>query len=229
MLFFGRGSADSAVCAPRLVLLHRVGGARGDRAGCRSADQGRHPTGEPDAPEAGGENPTRGEFREDLFYIAWPKAPHADAPPLRSADKRALIRNISTQEAAAAPKVSLSEDLITRPLTDHMARPTFRQLRNVLRAMIALRTMRFARASRSASDYRLRAQAPAREIDCSNIGREREALLRALDLDRGNISHVARKARRRPQHARSRPGKCISIAHQLAGQEAASLSPQEGK
>src|SRR6266511_3523585 len=53
-------------------------------------------------------------------------------------DKRALIRHIFAQEAAAAPKVSLSEDLIDA-LCTHQWPGNIRQLRNVLRAMIALR------------------------------------------------------------------------------------------
>jgi len=70
-------------------------------------------------------------------------------------------------------------------------------LRNVLRAMIALRTGDLLELADLPSDYRLRAQAtaPAPEIDSLNpLGRaEREALLRELDLEHGNISHVARK------------------------------------
>jgi len=137
----------------------------------------------------------RGEFREDLFYrlqglvLVLPRL--ADR-----ADKRALIRHIFAQEAAAAPKASLSEDLIDTLCTDQWP-GNVRQLRNVLRAMIALRTSDLLELVDLPSDYRLRTQptAPAPEIDSLNpLGRaEREALLRELDLEHGNISHVARK------------------------------------
>ena len=137
----------------------------------------------------------RGEFREDLFYrlqglmLVLPRL--ADR-----ADKRALIRHIFAQEAAAAPKASLSEDLIDTLCTDQWP-GNVRQLRNVLRAMIALRTSDLLELADLPSDYRLRAQAtaPAPEIDSLNpLGRaEREALLRELNLEHGNISHVARK------------------------------------
>ncbi len=140
----------------------------------------------------------RGEFREDLFYrlqglmLALPRL--ADRT-----DKRALIRHIFAQEAAAAPKVSLSEDLIDA-LCTHQWPGNIRQLRNVLRAMIALRTSDLLDLADLPSDYGLRLRpaqpaAPAPEMDSLNPLRraEREALLRELDLEHGNISHVARK------------------------------------
>jgi sigma-54 dependent transcriptional regulator, acetoin dehydrogenase operon transcriptional activator AcoR len=135
----------------------------------------------------------RGEFREDLFYrlqglmLVLPRL--ADR-----ADKRALIRHIFAQEAAAAPKASLSEDLIDTLCTDQWP-GNVRQLRNVLRAMIALRTSDLLELADLPPDYRLRSQPTAPEIDSLNpLGRaEREALLRELDLEHGNISHVARK------------------------------------
>jgi len=140
----------------------------------------------------------RGEFREDLFYrlqglmLVLPRL--ADR-----ADKRALIRHIFAQEAAAAPKVSLSEDLIDA-LCAHQWPGNIRQLRNVLRAMIALRTSDLLDLTDLPSDYGfgLRPAQPAAsvpEMDSLNPLRraEREALLRELDLEHGNISHVARK------------------------------------
>ncbi len=140
----------------------------------------------------------RGEFREDLFYrlqglmLALPRL--ADRT-----DKRALIQHIFAQEAAAASKVSLSEDLIDALCTDQWP-GNIRQLRNVLRAMIALRTSDLLGLADLPSDYGLRLRpaqpaAPAPEMDSLNPLRraEREALLRELDLEHGNISHVARK------------------------------------
>src|SRR5882762_3535540 len=135
----------------------------------------------------------RSEFREDLFYRL--QGLMLTLPRLADrTDKRALIQHIFAQEAAAAPKVSLSEDLIDALCADQWP-GNVRQLRNVLRAMIALRTRDLLELADLPSDYRLRPQPPVPEIDSLNpLGRaEREALLRELDLEHGNISHVARK------------------------------------
>jgi transcriptional regulator of acetoin/glycerol metabolism len=140
----------------------------------------------------------RGEFREDLFYRL--QGLMLTLPRLADrTDKRALIRHIFAQEAAAAPKVSLSEDLIDA-LCTYQWPGNIRQLRNVLRAMIALRGSDLLELADLPSDYGLRPRpaqpaAPAPETDSLNpLGRaEREALLRELDLEHGNISHVARK------------------------------------
>src|SRR6266705_2671320 len=135
----------------------------------------------------------RGEVREDLFYRL--QGLMLTLPRLADrADKLAIIRHLFAQEAAAAPKASLSEGLIDTLCTD-LWPGNVRQLRNVLRAMIALRTSDVLELADLPSDYRLRPTTPAPEIDSLNpLGRaEREALLRELDLEHGNISHVARK------------------------------------
>ena len=140
----------------------------------------------------------RGEFREDLFYRL--QGLMLTLPRLADrTDKRGLIRHVFAQEAAAAPKVSLSEDLIDA-LCSHQWPGNIRQLRNVLRAMIALRTSDLLQPADLPSDYGLRPRsaqpaAPAPGMDSLNpLGRaEREALLRELDLEHGNISHLARK------------------------------------
>ena len=140
----------------------------------------------------------RGEFREDLFYRL--QGLMLTLPRLADrADKRALIRHVFAQEAAAAPKASLSEDLIDA-LCSHQWPGNIRQLRNVLRAMIALRTSDLLQPADLPSDYGLRPRsaqpaAHAPGMDSLNpLGRaEREALLRELDLEHGNISHLARK------------------------------------
>jgi len=140
----------------------------------------------------------RGEFREDLFYRL--QGLMLTLPRLADrTDKRALIRHVFAQEAAAAPKVSLGEDLIDA-LCSHQWPGNIRQLRNVLRAMIALRTSDLLQPADLPSDYGLRPRpaqpaAPAPGMDSLNpLGRaEREALLRELDLEHGNISHLARK------------------------------------
>jgi transcriptional regulator of acetoin/glycerol metabolism len=138
----------------------------------------------------------RGEFREDLFYRL--QGLMLTLPRLADrTDKRALIRHVFAQEAAAAPKVSLGEDLIGA-LCTHQWPGNIRQLRNVLRAMIALRVSDMLELADLPSDYGLRprpAQPAAPGMDSLNpLGRaEREALLLELDLERGNISHLARK------------------------------------
>jgi transcriptional regulator of acetoin/glycerol metabolism len=139
----------------------------------------------------------RGEFREDLFYrlqgleLALPRFHER-------ADKRALIRHLFAQEAADTPSVSLSEPLIDA-LCAHRWPGNLRQLRNALRAMLARRSCDRLDVADLPSDYSLGAQAgeagtaggEARSLNA--LGKaEREALMRELELERGNISHVAR-------------------------------------
>ena len=140
----------------------------------------------------------RGEFREDLFYRL--QGLMLTLPRLcERKDRRALIRHIFAQEAAATPAVSLSEDLI-EALCAHSWPGNIRQLRNVLRAMIALRGSDKLDLTDLPADYGLCPRPPeptaaAPETESLNpLGRaEREALLRELDLEHGNVSHVARK------------------------------------
>ncbi len=140
----------------------------------------------------------RGEFREDLFYrlqglvLTLPRLAERK-------DKRALIRHLFAQEAAATPAVVLSEALIDA-LCAYQWPGNIRQLRNVLRAMIALRAGDRLEPADLPSDYGLgplpaELAAASPEADSLNpLERaEREALLRELELERGNISHVARK------------------------------------
>ncbi|HKC44966.1 MAG TPA: sigma-54-dependent Fis family transcriptional regulator [Burkholderiales bacterium] len=140
----------------------------------------------------------RGEFREDLFYRL--QGLMLTLPPLRERkDRRALVRHVFAQEAAATPGVSLSDALVD-VLCAHQWPGNIRQLRNVLRAMIALRARDGLDVVDLPADYGLHlrsaeAAAPPPEADALNpLGRaEREALLRELEVERGNISHVARK------------------------------------
>jgi len=140
----------------------------------------------------------RGEFREDLFYRL--QGLVLTLPRLDDrTDKRALIRHVFAQETADTPSVSLSEELIDA-LCAHHWRGNIRQLRNALRAMIARRSGDKLDMADLPSEYCLGARPAERgaalaETDSLNaLGRaEREALLRELDLEHGNISHVARK------------------------------------
>jgi transcriptional regulator of acetoin/glycerol metabolism len=140
----------------------------------------------------------RGEFREELYYRL--QGLVLTLPRLHERkDKGALIRHVFAQEAADAPSVSLSEDLIDA-LCAHQWPGNVRQLRNALRAMIALRARDELELADLPSGFRLAArlaepEGPSPEADSLNaLGRaEREALLRELQLERANLSHVARK------------------------------------
>jgi sigma-54 dependent transcriptional regulator, acetoin dehydrogenase operon transcriptional activator AcoR len=128
----------------------------------------------------------RGEFREDLFYrlqglvLTLPRFHERE-------DKRALVRHVFAQEAADTPSVSLSEDLIDA-LCAHRWPGNMRQLRNALRTMIALRASDKLDIADLPSDY------CAETVSLNALERaEREALLRELELERRNLSHVARK------------------------------------
>ena len=140
----------------------------------------------------------RGEFREDLFYrlqglvLRMPRFHERE-------DRRALLRHLLAQEAADAPLVSLSEEL-AEALCARQWPGNIRQLRNALRAMIALRAGDKLDLADLPSDFRqgTRPAEPraARDEDgaLNALARaEREALVRELELERGNLSHVARK------------------------------------
>jgi transcriptional regulator of acetoin/glycerol metabolism len=142
----------------------------------------------------------RGEFREDLFYRL--QSLVLTLPPLRDrCDKQALIRHIFSQESAATPAVSLSEDLV-EALCAYSWPGNIRQLRNVLRGMIALRTSDRLDSSSLPADYGIGQPVADHETtDTSGEAQslnplekaERTALLREIDLHHGNISRVAQK------------------------------------
>ena len=140
------------------------------------------------------EKTRRGEFREDLFYrlqglvLALPRLDERT-------DKRALIRHVFAQETADTPSVSLGEDLIDA-LCAHQWPGNIRQLRNALRATIARRSGDKLDEADLPSECCTAepGAAPAETASLNSLGRaEREALLRELDLEHGNISHLARK------------------------------------
>ena len=142
----------------------------------------------------------RGEFREDLFYRL--QGLVLPLPPLRERqDKAALIRHIFAQEVAATPSVTLSEDLV-EALCAYSWPGNIRQLRNVLRGMIAMRTSDRLDIANLPSDYGIGlpvAEAQSREVSPETQSlnplekAERAALLREIDLHHGNISRVASK------------------------------------
>jgi transcriptional regulator of acetoin/glycerol metabolism len=142
------------------------------------------------------ESVRRGTFREDLFYRL--QGLVLTLPRLRDrSDRRELILHVFAQEAAATPSVSLSEEVI-HALCAYQWPGNIRQLRNVLRAMIALRDADRLELRDVPPDYGLgpvAAEPPPPETAALNaLGKaERDALLHELELERGNISHVARK------------------------------------
>ncbi|HUI60460.1 MAG TPA: sigma 54-interacting transcriptional regulator, partial [Steroidobacteraceae bacterium] len=142
----------------------------------------------------------RGEFREDLFYRL--QGLVLALPPLRERqDKSALIRHIFAQEVAATPAVTLSEDLI-EALCAYSWPGNIRQLRNVLRGMIAMRTSDRLDVANLPADYGIgvpvaethpRENSPEAQSLNPLEKAERAALLREIDLHHGNISRVASK------------------------------------
>jgi len=136
----------------------------------------------------------RKEFREDLFYRLQGLA--LTLPRLcERADKRALIRHVFAQEAADTPSVSLSESLVEALCVQRWP-GNLRQLRNALRAMIALRSSERLDVADLPADYSLGARIVEPEPTAEGLNAlaraERAALLRELEQEHGNISHVAR-------------------------------------
>jgi transcriptional regulator of acetoin/glycerol metabolism len=142
----------------------------------------------------------RGEFREDLFYRL--QGLVLPLPPLRERqDKAALIRHVFAQEVAATPSVTLSEELV-EALSAYSWPGNIRQLRNVLRGMIAMRTSDRLDIANLPADYGIGlpvAETQPREASPESQSlnplekAERAALLREIDLHHGNISRVASK------------------------------------
>jgi len=143
----------------------------------------------------------RGEFREDLFYRL--QSLVLTLPPLRERkDKAALIRHIFAQESAATPSVILGDDLADA-LRAYAWPGNIRQLRNVLRGMIAMRSADRLDGSCLPADYGVGEPEPVQteesELPPEAQGlnplekAERGALLKEIELHHGNISRVAHK------------------------------------
>jgi transcriptional regulator of acetoin/glycerol metabolism len=143
----------------------------------------------------------RGEFREDLFYRL--QSLVLTLPPLRERkDKATLIRHIFAQESAATPAVTLGDDLADA-LRAYAWPGNIRQLRNVLRGMIAMRSGDRLDGSCLPADYGVGEAQPVEsseeELPPEAQGlnplekAERGALLKEIELHHGNISRVAHK------------------------------------
>ncbi|MGA7538003.1 MAG: sigma-54-dependent Fis family transcriptional regulator [Steroidobacteraceae bacterium] len=143
----------------------------------------------------------RGEFREDLFYRL--QSLVLTLPPLRERkDKSALIRHVFAQESAATPSVALGDELADA-LRAYAWPGNIRQLRNVLRGMIAMRSADRLDGSCLPADYGVGEPEPVEAQECAlppeaqglnPLERaERGALLKEIELHHGNISRVAHK------------------------------------
>jgi sigma-54 dependent transcriptional regulator, acetoin dehydrogenase operon transcriptional activator AcoR len=140
----------------------------------------------------------RGLLREELLYRL--QGLVLTMPPLRDrADKAALVRHFFGQESAATPGLILSEELV-RALCTHSWPGNIRQLRNVLTGMVALRAGNALDIGSLPEDYGIGprlTQAQPRELppEAESLNpleiAERSALLREIDIHRGNISRVA--------------------------------------
>jgi len=143
----------------------------------------------------------RGEFREDLFYRL--QSLVLTLPPLRERkDKAALIRHVFAQESAATPSVTLGDDLADA-LRAYAWPGNIRQLRNVLRGMIAMRSGDRLDGGCLPADYGVGEPEPVTAEECELPPEaqvlnplekaERGALLKEIELHHGNISRVAQK------------------------------------
>jgi len=144
----------------------------------------------------------RGEFREDLFYRL--QSLVLTLPPLRERkDKAALIRHIFAQESAATPSVTLGDDLADA-LRAYAWPGNIRQLRNVLRGMIAMRSGDRLDGGCLPADYGVGEPEPAAAAEECELPpeaqslnplekAERGALLKEIEVHHGNISRVAQK------------------------------------
>ena len=141
-----------------------------------------------------------GEFREDLYYRI--QGLTLTLPPLRErGDRRALIQFVLKQEIPEDAKVVINEALMDA-LDRHRWPGNIRQLRNVLRTMVALRDSDVLTVACLPSDFfagRHRddlviSTAPVSENLLNPLeSAERDALIQELKMSRWNLSRVAKQ------------------------------------
>jgi transcriptional regulator of acetoin/glycerol metabolism len=139
------------------------------------------------------------EFREDLYYRL--QGLTLTMPPLRErGDRRQLILHLLKREQADCAEVSMTPELLTA-LEAYRWPGNIRQLRNVLRTMVALRDSDVLTVNDLPPEIRQCGQQHAvpeqREQHEAGLNplksAEREALLQVLRQARWNISTVARQ------------------------------------
>lgn len=142
----------------------------------------------------------KNEFREDLYYRL--QGVTISLPPLRArADRRNLIAHLLAKECSEDKNVEMDENLLD--VFDRYRWPgNLRQLRNVLRTMIALRESDVLTINDLPPDF-LNAAGLCKTYDAPPVdplenlnlleSAEREALIHELRQSRWNISTVAKK------------------------------------
>jgi transcriptional regulator of acetoin/glycerol metabolism len=141
----------------------------------------------------------RHEFREDLYYRL--QGLTLTMPPLRErGDRRQLILHMLAHEQGEGEQVAMTPDLLAA--LQHYHWPgNIRQLRNVMRTMVALREADVLGVEDLPPEiYQGRQPLPAlahgeQDAPCLNALKlaERDALLLALEQARWNVSTVARQ------------------------------------
>jgi transcriptional regulator of acetoin/glycerol metabolism len=142
------------------------------------------------------------QFREDLFYRL--HGVTITLPPLRArTDRQQLIRHLAMQESDGDGNVVIDGPLLAA-LDQHQWPGNIRQLRHLLRTMIALRETdlltiadlppEFGAAAAAATVATVATAATAPEVDLNPLeNAERHALIQELTRHSWNISTLARQ------------------------------------
>jgi transcriptional regulator of acetoin/glycerol metabolism len=158
----------------------------------------------------------KGLFREDLYYRL--NGITVRMPPLRQRTDRAdLIRKLLHSETGTGPAVGIEPDLLER-LVRHSWPGNVRQVRNVVRTMLALRASDRLTLGDFSEDWLAggtAVPAPVSEVRHAEVdadgegvlsGAERDALRRTLEGCRWNVSaaaarlHISRRTMYRKMH-----------------------------
>jgi transcriptional regulator of acetoin/glycerol metabolism len=142
-----------------------------------------------------------GEFREDLYYRL--QGLTLTMPALRNRqDKRKLIEHILKLEWGGQPCIDIDKAALDA-LCDYAWPGNIRQLRNVLRTMIALCDDTRLTVNDLPQGFSNRGAPPMQKISGDHHAQtialdpldqaERDVLMRELDLQRWNITNVSRK------------------------------------